>query len=248
MLSGKTAIVTGASRGLGKAIAIELARAGARVGVVARTTDATGRALPGSILETTAEIERLGGKAFPVQCDITQEDSVQRMVRQVHETLGPIDVLVNNAGVTSSDSFLVTSTRKWDLIMAVNVRGTFLCTKAVLPEMVERTNGHILNLSSVLATRIKFNIAYGASKAAIERFTLGLAEELRKFHIGVNALCPDFTKTEAVVTYLPRADTSRWQSPEMWGKYAVRVAAQDSDRLTGRVLTEKDLNELFGKV
>jgi citronellol/citronellal dehydrogenase len=248
MLSGKTAIVTGASRGLGKAIAIELARAGAKVAIVARTVEVAGGPLPGSILETTSEIEELGGRALPVQCDITREDSVQNMVRQVRETFGPVEVLVNNAGVTSSDSFLKTSAKRWDLIMAVNVRGAFLCTKAVLPEMVERAGGHILNVSSVLATKIKFNVGYGTSKAAIERFTLGLAEELRKFHIGVNALCPDFTKTEAVVAYLPGVDASRWQSPQLWGKYAVRVAAQDPDRLTGRILTEKDLNELFGQV
>jgi len=248
MLSGKTAIITGASRGLGKAIAIELARAGARVAVVARTIDSSSQALPGSIFETVREIEEFDGKALAVQCDITEEDSVLNMARQIHETFGTVDVLVNNAGITTSDSFLRTSTKKWDLIMAVNVRGAFLCIKSVLPQMVAQARGNIINLSSVLATRIKFNIGYGTSKAAIDRFTLGLAEEVKKYNIAVNALCPDFTKTEAVAAYLPGVDTSCWQSPEMWGKYAVRVAAQGADYLTGRILTEKALKDLFGTV
>ena len=100
----------------------------------------------------------------------------------------------------------------------------------------------------MLAKRIKFNIAYGVTKAAIERFTLGLAEEMKRYNITVSALCPDFTVTEAVKTYLPHADTSGWQSPEMWGKYAVLVAAQRAESLTGKVLDESALKEIFGPV
>jgi NAD(P)-dependent dehydrogenase (short-subunit alcohol dehydrogenase family) len=114
--------------------------------------------------------------------------------------------------------------------------------------MVEQKSGHIINLSSVLAKTVKFSIPYGATKAAIERLTLGLAKELKKHNIAVNALCPDFTVTETVTTFLKDVDTTDWQSPEMWGRYAALVAAQDVDSLTGRILDEPALNELFGSV
>jgi len=118
----------------------------------------------------------------------------------------------------------------------------------VIPHMVERNHGHIINISSVLAQQVRFSVVYGATKAAIDRFTLGLAKELQKYQVAVNALRPDFTVTEAVTTFLKDVDTSTWQRPEMWGKYAALVAAQDARNLTGQVLDEKDLRKLFGEV
>lgn len=247
-LAGKVAIVTGASRGLGKAMAIELARAGASVAVAARTVEAGQSRLPGTILETANEIEMQGGKAISVRCDVTQEKDVEELVEQVMNQYGQVDIMINNAGINTPEPFLKLSAKRWDLVMGVNLRGTFLCSKAVLPQMVERRSGSIINLSSVLAKRIKFSIPYGASKAAIERLTLGLAKELKKYNISVNALCPDFTVTETVTTYLKDADTTGWQLPEMWGKYAVLVAAQDAQGLTGRILDEPALKQIFGPV
>jgi len=247
-LAGKVAIVTGASRGLGKAMAIELARAGASVAVAARTVEAGQSRLPGTILETANEIEMQGGKAISVRCDVTWEKDVEELVEQVMSHYGQVDIMINNAGINTPEPFLKLSAKRWDLVMGVNLRGTFLCSKAVLPQMVERRSGSIINLSSVLAKRIKFSIPYGASKAAIERLTLGLAKELKKYNISVNALCPDFTVTETVTTYLKDADTAGWQLPEMWGKYAVLVAAQDAQKLTGRILDEPALREIFGPV
>ena len=178
-LEGKVAIVTGASRGLGKAIAVELARAGAAVAVAARTVEAGQSPLPGTIRETVYEIEKQGGRSISVRCDVTKEEDVEELIKQVSERLGRVDIMVNNAGITTPESFLKLSTKKWDLVVGVNLRGTFLCTKSVLPQMVERRSGHIINLSSVLARRVKFSVAYGATKAAIERFTLGLAKEMK---------------------------------------------------------------------
>ena len=245
-LEGRAAIVTGASRGLGKAMAIELAREGASVAVAARTVEADKGPLPGTIHETVAEIEKLGGKAIAVRCDVSQEKDVVLMVDKVGREYGTVDILVNNAGVTTPESFLKLPTKKWDLVMNVNLRGTFLCTKAVLPQMVEAKSGSIINLSSILAKKIKFSIPYGATKAAIERFTLGLAKEMKKHNIAVNALCPDFTVTEAVETFLKDVDTSDWQQPEMWGRYAAHVASRDAESLTGRILDVEALRELFG--
>lgn len=249
-LAGKVAIVTGASRGIGKAIAIELARAGAQVAVLARTVDEKQRKdhLPGTIYTTVEEIERLGGTAIPIRCDVSREKDVSEAVAQVNSKYGPVDILVNNAGVTTTQPFLELTLKHWDLLMAVNLRGMFLCTKTVLPQMVERRRGSIINMSSVLAKRVKRSIPYGTSKAAIERFTLGLAREMLKYNIAVNALCPDFTATEAVKAFMPNTDTSAWQSPEMWGKYAVLVAMQDVQSLTGRILDEATLRDIFGPV
>ena len=247
-LEGKVAIVTGASRGLGKAMAVELARKGASVAVVARTVESGQSRLPGTIHNTVHEIEQLRGKAIALRCDVTQENEINRMVEQVQEELGQVDIMINNAGTGMPKSFLKLTTKNWDMLMNVNLRGTFLCTKAVLPQMTQRKSGNIINLSSILAIQIKFSIPYGASKAAIERFTLGLAREMKKHNIAVNALRPDFTVTEAVKTELPDVDTSDWQKPEMWGKYAALVASQDANSLTGRILDEPALRSIFGPV
>jgi NAD(P)-dependent dehydrogenase (short-subunit alcohol dehydrogenase family) len=247
-LVDKVAIVTGASRGLGKAMAIELAREGASVAVAARTVEAGKGPLPGTIHETVNEIKKLGGKAMAVRCDVSKEEDVVLMVDQVEREYGAVDIMVNNAGVTTPESFLKLTTKKWDLVMNVNLRGTFLCTKAVLPQMVEKRSGSVINLSSILAKTVKFSIPYGATKAAIERYTLGLAKEMKRFNIAVNALCPDFTVTEAVETFLRDVDTSDWQRPEMWGKYTALVAAQNAETLTGRILDVEALREIFGTV
>jgi NAD(P)-dependent dehydrogenase (short-subunit alcohol dehydrogenase family) len=246
ILSGKIAVVTGASRGLGKAMAIELAQEGASVAVAARTVEAGQAPLPGTIHETVSDIRKLGGKATAIRCDVTREEDAEALINQVNKDFGRVDILINNAGITIPEPFLKLTARKWDLVMNVNLRGTFLCTKAVLPQMVERKSGHIINLSSVLAKRIKFSIPYGATKAAIERITLGLAKEMKRYNVAVNALCPDFTVTEAVTTFLKDVDTTGWQLTEMWGKYAAMVAARDAESLTGKILDEPALREIFG--
>jgi NAD(P)-dependent dehydrogenase (short-subunit alcohol dehydrogenase family) len=245
-LTGKVAIVTGASRGLGKAMAVHLARAGAAVAVAARTVEAGQSPLPGTIYETVSEIVKEGGKSLSIRCDVTREEDVENLVRSVTEQLGRIDILINNAGITTPESFLKLTSRKWDLVMNVNLKGTFLCTKAVLPQMVERQSGHVLNISSVLAKRVQYSIPYGASKAAIERMTLGLAREMKKHHVAVNALSPDFTVTEAVTAFLKEVDTTGWQNVDMWGRYAALVAARDAESLTGQILDEPALRALFG--
>lgn len=248
LLAGKVAIVTGSSRGIGKAIALEMARAGARVAVAARTKAYQQGKLPGTIHATVEEIRGFGGEAMPVRLDITREEDVAAMVEAVVEKYGKVDILVNNAGITTPESFIDLTVKKWDLIMAVNLRGAFLCTKAVLPGMIERKSGSIINISSAAGNvLIKGSIAYGVTKAGLERFTLGLAREMRKHSIAVNALRLDLTATQAVRSFLSDVDTSSWQSPEMWGKYAVLLAAHDPS-LTGQVLDEQACKEIFGAV
>lgn len=243
-LEGKVAIVTGASRGIGRAIALALAREGADVVVAARTEEETGP-LPGTIHKTTEEIHALGRRSLAIRTDVTKEEQVAEMVSRTLEQFGRIDILVNNAGINVPDRVLDIPVKRWDLIIAVNLRGIFLCTKAVLPIMVERRSGSIINLSSILGSRdISGGVAYGVTKAAIERFTYGLAEEVREYNIAVNALCPSYTDTEGLRFVAPGVDGSRLQKPEMWGRYAVFLAAQDARSLTGRALTAEELDEL----
>jgi NAD(P)-dependent dehydrogenase (short-subunit alcohol dehydrogenase family) len=242
-LKGKVAIVTGASRGIGKAIAVTLAEEGADVVVAARSEVEEGL-LPGTIYKTADQISVLGRRALAIKTDVTKEEEVAEMVRRTLQEFGPIDILVNNAGVNAPGCVLDISIKRWDLVIAVNLRGTFLCTKAVLPIMVERRAGSIINLSSPVARIPVFDIAYGVAKAAIERFTIGLAEELREYNIAVNALCPSATDTEGMRLWFVEADRSGWQKPEMWGKYAAFLASQDANTLNGKVLTAEELAEL----
>jgi len=243
-LENKVAIVTGASRGIGKAIAIALAKEGASVVVAARTEQEGGR-LPGTIHKTADEIRALGRRALAVRTDVTKEEEVAELVRKSLQEFGAIDILINNAGIDIPGKVLDIPIKRWDLVMAVNLRGTLLCTKAVLPTMVKRMSGNIINLSSLAGTRIiASDVLYGVSKAAIERFTLGLAEELKEYNIAVNALCPSFTDTEGFALLMPGVDRSGCQRPEMWGRYAVFLASKDASVLTGRVLSAEELAEL----
>jgi citronellol/citronellal dehydrogenase len=243
-LENKVAIVTGASRGIGKAIAIALAREGASVVVAARTEQEGGH-LPGTIHKTADEIRALGRRALAIKTDITKEEDVARLAKKTLLEFGPIDILVNNAGINFPGKVLDIPIKRWDLVIAVNLRGTFLCTKVVLPTMVKRRSGNIINLSSVVGTRmISFDVAYGVAKAAIERFTYGLAQEVKEYNIAVNALCPSLTDTEGFGQWMPGVDRSGWQRPEMWGRYAVFLANQDASSLTGKVLSAEELVEL----
>jgi len=244
-LKDKVAIVTGSSRGIGRSIALEMAKEGAKIVVAARTEVET-RQLPGTIYQTVEQVKREGGQALAIKMNITDDQQVKEMVRRTMAEFGRIDILVNNAGIGSPDSVIEISIKRWDLIIAVNLRGTFLCTKAVLPHMLTQRSGHIINMSSVVATAVEGSVVYGVTKAAIARFTQGLAKELKPYNIAVNALCPSFTDTEGVRFGFPGLDRGKLQQPKMWGRYAVLVAYQKPTKLTGRVLTVEDLKQEFG--
>lgn len=244
-LQGKVAIVTGASRGLGRAIALAMAKEGADVVVAARTEVETGR-LPGTIYHTAEQVSHEGRRALAIRMDITDAEQVAAMVKRTMEEFGRIDILVNNAGISSLDSVVDTSIKRWDLVMAVNLRGTFICTKMALPHMIAAGGGHIINISSILATTIEGSVAYGVTKAAIVRFTQGLAAETREYNIAVNAFCPSYTDTEGLRLVFPSLDQIRLQRPEMWGRYAALVASQKPLDFTGKVLTLEALREELG--
>lgn len=250
---GKVAIVTGASRGIGKAIALGLAREGADVVVAARTEQPEQHFLPGTIYQTAEEVEGLGRHALPIRVDISNEESVAEMVSRTMDAFGRIDILVNNAGVSYYAPVVEISSKKWDLVINVNLRGTFLCTKAVLPVMMRQQRGAIVNISSKAAdleAPVNIGIAYCVAKAAIERFGNALAEEVRSYNIAVNTLKPHWAViTEGMKWWNPDANSSKWDRPEDFMVKAVLfLAAQDATGITGRILVDEDLCGKYGLV
>jgi 3-oxoacyl-[acyl-carrier protein] reductase len=242
-LSGKAVLVTGARQGLGKSISLGMAEKGADLIICDRVTD------DGKLDETAKEIEALGRKTLSLGGDITVEDDVNNIVNKALEKFGKIDVLVNNAGVTSQDSFEKMTYRRWRLILSVNLDGTFLCTKVVLPHMLEKKSGMVINVSSILAKEIRMNIAYGVTKAAVERLTLGVAHEVRREPgIAVTCVRPYFVKTEVVMGFMEGHDTSNFEEPIIWQKYPAMVAASEPQKVTGKILDKAALEAMFGKI
>ncbi len=242
-LENKVVLVTGARQGLGKSIALGMAEAGADLVICDRVTD------DGKLAGTAKEIESLGRKTLSLGGDITIEDDVNNIVNQALEKFGKIDVLVNNAGVTAQDAFLQIPYRRWRLILSVNLDGTFLCTKVVLPHMLEKGSGTVINVSSILAKEIRMSIAYGVTKVGVERFTLGLAREMRREPgIAITCIRPYFVKTEVVMEYMEGRDTTGYEEPETWQKYTAMVAAADPQSVTGKILDKAALEEMFGKI
>ena len=252
-LKNKVAIVTGASRGLGKAIAIGLAQAGARVVVAARSEVVKDEKLPGTISGTVKAIEAAGGLALAVRCDVTDEASVQAMVDKTMATFGRIDILVNNAGVAFYYPVAETPLSRWDIVQKVNLNGTFLCSKAVLPTMIAQKSGSIVNISSLAADErdegtVPTGVAYAVAKAAVDRFCYGLATEVGCHNIAVNGIKPrDPVDTEGMRYWEPdESITKDWVSPDKMVKCVLFLAAQDASGVTGTVSTDVELSGWHG--
>jgi NAD(P)-dependent dehydrogenase (short-subunit alcohol dehydrogenase family) len=242
-LKGKVALVTGARQGLGRAISLGLAQAGADVLIADRIVE------DGKLAEVAKEIEALGSRAATSGGDITSEADVAAMVKKATTELGKVDILVNNAGVTTQERFAEMPLKRWNLILNVNLNGTIICAQGVLPQMIERNSGCIINMSSILAHRIQYSIPYGVSKAAVERFTMGLSRELRKTNLSITCMRPFFVKTEVVSGFMQeRSDMTDWEEPEMWGKYCALIAAADPQLTTGKIFDQALSKETFGAV
>lgn len=250
-LKGKVAIITGASRGLGRDFALDFVKEGAGV-VVAARTETEGK-LPGTIFKTADEIRALGGRALPIRCDVTSEESVNEMVQKGLKEFGRIDILVNNAGVAWWPPITETPLKRFELVLRVNLIGAFLCVKAVLPTMIKQRSGSIINISSYAANkRVRgfSGISYGVSKAALERFTWGLAAELGQYNIAVNAIKPlKVIGTEGILAQTrPDADKSDWQTSELMVKACTLLAAQDATGVTGIVASDDELCQWHGLI
>ena len=238
-IADKVAVVTGASRGIGRAIAVALAQAGADVVCTARSTEAQPhKVLPGTIEDTARQVQALGRHTMAIPVDVSKEDEVEAMARRVLAEFGRLDILVNNAAVAAPGSVLEVPVRRWDLVMNVNLRGAYLCARAFLPSMIEKRSGCIINVSSYAAhTEGSWGLAYSVSKAAMERLTTGLAAELSPSGVAVNALQIErYVTSEGFVYLSPGADYSTWDKPETVGKALVWLASREPS-FTGQILT-----------
>lgn len=249
VLDGKVAIVTGASRGIGRALAFALADAGAAVVVTARSDEQPViPGMSGTIHQTADAILARGGRALPVRCDLTHEEDIIALVQQTIQEFGRIDVVVNNAGTLLPSLIAGTSTRRWDTMFNLNLRAPFLLSREALRHMIPVRRGSIINITGGAYHTIAPGLThYGATKAALNRFTLGLAEEVRQHNIAVNALDPGPTKSDgATFQASPDRDWTGWAEPEEIGPPALWLAQQDASGTTGQILERAGFGTAWG--
>jgi len=237
-LSGRVAVVTGASKGLGRSIAVALASAGSDIVAVSRTR---------ADLEIVAEeIRAIGRRALVVAADMVEEQAVERMVRETIDHFGCIDILVNNAGIEGQGAVIEMDAERWDRVMRVNLRGPMLCTKHVGPHMIARKRGKVINVASVLATSAaRYMSPYLASKAALVQLTRATALEWIHDNIQVNALCPgyfltamnqEFFASDAGPKFIEKLPSKRLGDPKEIEGAAVFLASDATSYMTGTTL------------
>ena len=242
-LAGKTLFITGASRGIGLAIALRAARDGANVAIAA-TSDVPNPKLPGTIHSAAAEIEAAGGKALAARCDIREEAEVQAAVAATVERFGGIDILVNNASAIWLRGTLDTPMKRYDLMHQVNIRGTFLCSQACLPHLRKAANPHILTLSPPLDMQAKWfapHVAYTIAKFGMSECVLGMAEEFRAEGIAINALWPRTVINTAALAMIPGIDTRGCRKPEILADAAHAILTTPSRQRTGRFFIDEEV-------
>jgi NAD(P)-dependent dehydrogenase (short-subunit alcohol dehydrogenase family) len=238
VLEGKIALVTGASRGIGRLLALALASKGVCVVGTARSLDhsiGTG----GTLKDTIQEIREKGGRAMGLVCEVSDPNQVESTVINVIKEFGRIDLLVNNAGILHYDDTWEFPVGVWQDMMAINVTGPFLFCRFIVPHMIQAGNGNILNITSEVGRRsiTKLN-PYGTSKAALNQFTINLANELREYKIAVNAIEPGYTATD--MTGYRGESIGLVEGPAMW------ILAQDMSGFTGQVVDRREFGRTWG--
>ena len=253
VLAGKVAIVTGASRGIGEAIAKRYAMEGAKVVVSARTVNEEDHYLPGSISQTVNEIKEAGGEALAVKANLALPEDRANLINATTNEFGFVDILVNNAAITYFTPVADFTTKHYDLMLEVQVRAPFELTQMVLPGMREQGSGWILNISSHAAIhpnkdqRGHGGTVYGMCKAALERFTTGLAQELYAENIGVNVISPGLVATPGVVHHklINESNEDRVTPVEHMSEACLRLCYGDPQELTGRIDYADEVIEEF---
>ena len=244
-LKGKTAFITGASRGIGKAIALRLAREGANIVIAAKSVEENPK-LGGTIFSAAEEVKALGAGALPVQCDIRFEDQVQSAVDKAVAEFGGIDILVNNASAISLTPTEKTEPKRYDLMHGINVRGTFFMSRACIPHLRKGSNPHILNLSPPINMDQKWfanHLAYTMSKYNMSMIAWGLSAELKKDGIAANTLWPRTTIATAAVQNLLGGDMLMKMSrtPEILADAAYYILKRPSASCTGNFFIDEDV-------
>ena len=235
----KNALVTGASKGIGKAISIRLAEMGINVAVNYNTSSSQAEDL-------VKTLQKMGVDSFAIKADVSQLDQVEKMINQVNETWGGIDILINNAGIIDDNLLIRMSVEAWDRVIATNLNGTFYCTRAVIRNMIKQRWGRIINIGSVVGIRGNIGQSnYSASKAAIIGFTKSLAKEVAKRGVTVNTVTPGYISTDTVDT-LPQKtkDTiMTWIPQGHFGEaddiahLVAFIASDKSDYMTGQIVS-----------
>ena len=251
VLDGKTAIVTGASRGIGAAIAMRFGAEGAAVAAVARTTEQGQSPLPGTIAETAAAINQAGGTAVAIPADLAKPEDRQRLVDEATRQFGPVDILVSNAAVSYFTPVAEFSPRRYALMFAVQVEAPFQLAQLVLPGMRERGRGWILNISSIAARHPSLppgrfavgSTVYGMCKAALERFSTGLAAELYDDNIAVNALAPTLVVPTpgTIFHHLTTEDDPDAEPPAVMAEAALMLCHAEPKTMSGRIAYSQEL-------
>ena len=241
----KNVLITGGSRGIGKSIALRLAKEGANIAIAAKTVEPHPK-LEGTIYTAAAEIEALGVRALPIQCDIRSEEQIEGAVQEMVTAWGGIDILINNASAINLTPTEQTETKRFDLMHGIQVRGTFFMCKACIPYLKKAENPHILNLSPPLNLNPKWfaeHLAYTMSKYGMSMIVLGLAEELKKFKIGVNALWPQTTIATAAVQNLLGGDflIQMSRKPEIVADAAYYILKRSSAECTGNFFIDEEV-------
>jgi citronellol/citronellal dehydrogenase len=259
-LDGKVAVVTGASRGIGQTIAELFASEGAKVVCAARTVaEGDHRMLEGSLNRTVQNIIDAGGQTAMVQANVSEEDDCVKLIDEAKATFGPVDVLINNAALNYYIPIVDYPTSRWVRSFAVNVHGPFILSKLVLPDMIQRNSGAIVNISSGAAVgpgrgpyedqAVRGGTMYGASKAALERFSQGLAQEVSAHNIAVSALSPSqVVPTPGTVFHklVDGMDDPRGESPELMARAALLLASEGASKINGRVTYSQQILKEFG--
>ncbi|MDQ2779795.1 MAG: NAD(P)-dependent oxidoreductase [Pseudomonadota bacterium] len=251
-LKDKTLLITGASRGIGLAIALRAAQDGANIVLLAKTVEPNPK-LPGTLASAAAEIEAAGGHALPVQTDIRDEAAVATAVQAAVERFGGIDILVNNASAISLTPTADTPIKRFDLMFGVNVRGTFLCTQQCLPHLMASAqkgrNPHVLNMSPPLSMKphwFKNHVAYTMAKYGMSECTLGHAAEFKPHGIGVNSLWPRTAIATAALQMIPGVDLKRCRKPEILADAAYLILSSQAATHSGNFYIDDELLAAHG--
>lgn len=242
---GKTVFITGATRGIGKAIALRLAKDGANIVIAAKTAEPHAR-LEGTIYTAAAEIEAAGGKALPLVVDVRDEASVAAAVQQTVDTFGGIDILVNNASAIQLTNTEMTDMKRYDLMNGVNTRGTYMTTKYCLPYLKKSANPHVLTLSPPLNMEPRWfgnHVAYSIAKFGMSMCVLGMAEEFKPYGVAMNALWPRTTIATAAIKNLLGGDEmmERSRYPEIMADAAYAIFSRDSKTCTGNFFIDDEV-------
>lgn len=243
-LKNKTILITGSSRGIGAAMAVRFAKEGANIIITGKTAEKHD-SLPGTIYSVAEEVENAGGKALPLLLDVRDENQIEAVIAKAVEKFGGLDVLVNNASAISLTNTLNTAMKRFDLMMSVNARATFACSRAAIPHLMKSSNPHILNMSPPLhmvAKWFKNHVAYTYSKYGMSVCTLGMAAEFKDAGIAVNSLWPKTTiATSAIKVNFPPELYAASRNPEIVANAALWVITQNSRELSGQFLIDEEV-------